>query len=219
MNNRYEKCKQQWNEIFQKCKISVPSNPNTGNKLIDEGLDWLCENRSIVLDFGCGSGSYLFYCALRGTKKHIGIDLSEEAINLANKRKDLMDKGEFEFFVGDVKQLEKIENETIESIIISNTIDNLYPEDAIYLMEQVKRILKKNGKVFLKLNPFITNEQIKEYNIKVIDGNLLDDGFILWNNTTEEWSNFFKEYLLIFDFYEVYYPEYNQINRLFLLVK
>ena len=77
----------------------------------------------------------------------------------------------------------------MDSAILSNIIDNLYPDDAISVLEEIKRILKKNGKLLVKLNPFISDEQIEEYGIKKISGNLLDDGMILWNNTNEEWED------------------------------
>ena len=35
--------------------------------------------------------------------------------------------------------------------------DNLYPDDAISDLEEIKRILKKNGKLLVKLNPFISD--------------------------------------------------------------
>ena len=49
--------------------------------------------------------------------------------------------------------------------------------------------MKKGGKLLVKLNPYITDEQIEEYGIKKIGDNLLDDGMILWNNTNEMWIN------------------------------
>lgn len=97
--------------------------------------------------------------------------------------------------------------------------DNLYPDDAISVLEEIKRILKKNGKLLVKLNPFISDEQIEEYGIKKISGNLLDDGMILWNNTNEEWEDILGARYSISDYVEIYYEEYGQINRMYLLTK
>lgn len=69
----------------------------------------------------------------------------------------------------------------------------------------------------MKLNPFLTDNKIKEWNIKIIDKNLLDDGLYLWNQTTEEWSALFLKYFSIVEYNEIYYPEHDQYNRLFLL--
>ena len=68
----------------------------------------------------------------------------------------------------------------------------------------------------IKLNPFLTDAQIKEWNIKIIEMNFLDDGLYLWNQTTEEWTSLLENYFRILEYKEIYYPEYDQYNRLFL---
>ena len=83
----------------------------------------------------------------------------------------------------------------------------------------MERVLKENGKVLVKVNPYVTTEQISEWNIKVVKDNLLDDGLILWNNTTDEWIKFFERKFDIRQYEEIYYPEYEQYNRMFWLVK
>ncbi|MFL0253319.1 hypothetical protein ACJDT4_23205 [Clostridium neuense] len=55
--------------------------------------------------------------------------------------------------------------------------------------------------------------------MKVIKGNLLDDGLILLNNTTEEWTKLFKRKFEIEHYEEIYYPQYEQYNRMFWIVK
>ncbi|OPJ57632.1 hypothetical protein [Clostridium oryzae] len=84
---------------------------------------------------------------------------------------------------------------------------------------EVERVLKYGGKVLVKLNPYITTEQIAEWNVKVIKDNLLDDGLILLNNTTDEWIKFFERKFEIKQYEEIYYPEYEQYNRMFCLIK
>ncbi|WP_200773616.1 hypothetical protein [Tepidimicrobium xylanilyticum] len=64
-------------------------------------------------------------------------------------------------------------------VVLSNIIDNLIPSDAVKALKEIKRILKVNSKVLLKLNPFLTDNQINEWNIKAIEDNLLDDGLFL----------------------------------------
>ncbi|MGI6150547.1 MAG: hypothetical protein ACOYIR_01140 [Christensenellales bacterium] len=81
----------------------------------------------------------------------------------------------------------------------------------------VKRILKTGGKVLIKLNPFLTDHEIKEWNIKIIENNFLDDGLYLWNQMTGEWTDLLKKYFSILEYKEIHYPEYDQYNRLFLL--
>ena len=68
---------------------------------------------------------------------------------------------------------------------MSNILDNLYPEDAETVLNEVNRLLRPGGKLMVKLNPFLAEEQITEWGIRKIREDLLDDGLILWNRSTE----------------------------------
>lgn len=219
MNNKYDKCVNEWNNIFSKEIPNVPTKSTSGNETLDKGIRWICNGTEKILDFGCGNGTMLFLCAINGTKLNIGIDLSEKAIEVAEKRAEQMTQGEFDFSQGGIDKLKNIDDSEIDAVILSNIIDNLYPDDAEVLMNEVERVLKENGKVLVKVNPYVTTEQISEWNIKVVKDNLLDDGLILWNNTTDEWIKFFERKFDIRQYEEIYYPEYEQYNRMFWLVK
>ena len=78
---------------------------------------------------------------------------------------------------------------------------------------------KRNGKLLVKLNPYITDRQKEEYGIKTVSGNLLDDGLLLWNNTNDEWENIFASRFSMIRYTEIYYEEYEQSNRMYLLTK
>lgn len=95
----------------------------------------------------------------------------------------------------------------------------MFLEDAVKVLAEIKRILRTGGKILLKLNPYLTYEKIKEWNIKIIDidKNMLDDGLYLWNQTAEEWRGLLENYFSVVEYKEIYYPEYDQYNRLFLL--
>lgn len=127
--------------------------------------------------------------------------------------------GVFEFQQGGVDALNRITDASFDAAILSNVIDNLYPEDAALLFCAYARILKGNGKLLVKLNQYITIEQIAAWNIKTISDNLLDDGLLLWNQTTEQWRALFQKHFLIEYESEIYYPEHDQTNRIFYLTK
>lgn len=220
MNISYDKFIMKENEIYRNMNnVSVPTSKSTGNEQLDIGLDWLCDRANSILDFGCGSGSLLFYCALRGVKILKGIDLSDEAIKLCTNTSKLIKFGEFEFIHGSISKLEVINSNSIDGIILSNTIDNIGPNDSEEVLKHAKRILKDGGKLFVKLNPYITNTQIKEWDIKVIEGNLLDDGLLLWNQTTDEWRSLLGKYFKEHEYLDVCFPQHEQYNRLFLMIK
>lgn len=213
----YDRIAEYWDKIFKDTEITTISSKSIGHDDLDEALDWLCQDSVSILDFGCGSGIWLFKCSFRGTKTHLGIDISEEGIKVARELQKVNKKETFNFTAGGVEKLESVAGGSFDGVILSNVIDNLIPSDAIKALEEVKRILKRNGKLLVKLNPFITDEQIKEWNIKIIDKNFLDDGLYLWNQTTEEWTELFENYFSIVKYKEIYFPKYEQFNRLFLL--
>ena len=188
-----------------------------GHNDLDYGSDWLCQDSNTVLDFGCGNGAWLFKCFIRGTKNHIGIDISQEGIRVAKEIQKATEEGNFIFTVGGIEALEAISDNSVDSVVLSNIIDNLIPSDTIRVLTDIRRILKVHGKILIKLNPFLASKQIEDWGIKIIEGNFLDDGLFLWNQTTEEWEKLLQDYFSIFSYKEIYYPEYEQYNRLFLL--
>jgi SAM-dependent methyltransferase len=218
LTRSYLRCIEQWDEIYStEASDSAPKTPDSGNAAFDTGVRWLAESSTNALDFGCGNGSLLFFCALLGTKNHIGIDLSSAAIASAVRRSGKMQTGAFDFRQGGVERLSELETGSQDVVVLSNILDNLYPEDAETLLRECARLLKSDGKALIKLNPYLTEQQIKDWEIKVIEGSLLDDGLLLWNNKTEQWRTMLGRFFVIERFEEIYYPEHEQTNRMFFI--
>lgn len=215
----YAKCIGFWNEVFAREVPVFPKAAKTGIEEFDAGIAWLADGSESVVDFGCGNGTLLFICRNLGTKTHIGIDLSEQAIKSAVERSRAGQNENFSFINGGTEQLKNIANNSVDAAILSNILDNLYPDDAVFALGEIHRLLKRGGKLLVKLNPFLSEKQIKEWNIKTIEGNLLDDGLLLWNNTDAEWERLFGEKFSIVAKKEVYYKEEEQTNRMYLLLK
>lgn len=215
----YAKCIGFWNEVFAREVPVFPKAAKTGIEEFDAGIAWLADGSESVVDFGCGNGTLLFICRNLGTKTHIGIDLSEQAIKSAVERSRAVQNENFSFINGGTEQLKRIADNSVDAAILSNILDNLYPDDAVSALDEIHRLLKSGGKLLVKLNPFLSEKQIKEWNIKTIEGNLLDDGLLLWNNTDAEWERLFKEKFSTVAKKEVYYKEAEQINRMYLLLK
>lgn len=218
-SSRYDRCIRQFDEIFAAEAADVPSVASTGNAALDEALDWLTEGAQSALDFGCGNGIALFLCALRGTRRHLGIDLSRKGIESALLRAEKMPCGEYAFAVGGVETLEKIADRSFDSMLMMNILDNLYPDDAQALLRHAARVLKPGGRALIKLNPYRTEKQIREWNLRVIEGNLFDDGMLLWNNTDDAWRRIIGETLRVVEKREVYFPEYQLQERVFLAIR
>lgn len=215
----YARNKAYWENVFDRKtarKIGL-SDVDKHPEAFAEGLRWLCRDSESLLDFGCGNGVILMQCALLGTRNHIGIDLSENAVSLARQYAALHPAARFDFLTGDVTRLKEIADQSMDGIIASNIIDNLTPEDAQCAITEIHRILKKHRKLLLKVNDYLTEEQIRAWNIKPIRGNFLDDGLFLWNLTTGEWQELLSPYFLEVEQINVHYPQHEMYNRLFLL--
>lgn len=171
-----------------------------------------------MLDFGCGNGTVLCLCARRGTKRHVGIDLSPAGIAAGKRRfEEHPALEESEFLEGGVERLWGIPANGMDAAILFNIADNLVPSDAELLIKETARILKPGGKALLKLNPHLTAEQIAAWNIKTVEGDLLNDGLFLWNKDTPFWRELLAPYFTIEKEADVYYEEHDLTNRLFLL--
>jgi ubiquinone/menaquinone biosynthesis C-methylase UbiE len=128
-----------------------------------------------VADLGCGSG---FYTML--TSKKVGINGKVYAIEV---QKDYLKKLESEIkeynisnvecVWGDIEKINgtKLANESMDAVIVSNVLFQV--EDKLGLIDEVKRILKKNGKVLVidlekplggddKRDHYIVNQQEAE---------------------------------------------------------
>ncbi|MBC7899304.1 MAG: class I SAM-dependent methyltransferase [Saprospiraceae bacterium] len=95
-----------------------------------------------VLDYGCGSGDNSVLLADHGAKV-IGVDISPELTDLANKRLDLHGFGErVEFRVGSAHDL-PLDNESVDVVFGMAILHHL---DLDLASREVFRVLKKGGR-------------------------------------------------------------------------
>ena len=93
-----------------------------------------------ILDIGCGTGN--FSLIVPSEKKYLGIDISNLAINEANRNK----KGLHHFINGDF--LDMHFNETFDLIICITSIDQFYSR--VEALSKIRSLLSKNGKVYIE---------------------------------------------------------------------
>lgn len=97
---------------------------------------------STVLDYGCGAGENTVLAASRGAKV-IGVDISPELIELAEKRLEAHDLSEnVEFRVGSAHEL-PLEDESVDVVL---GIAILHHLDLKLASKEVFRVLKKGGR-------------------------------------------------------------------------
>ena len=96
-----------------------------------------------VLDIGCGTGHPSLYIA-KNVGSIIGIDKSERMIEIAKNRLRRSGTDNIIYEVGDAENLE-FSNGSFDAIILCGSLATL--SDKKKALQEIKRVLKKNGKV------------------------------------------------------------------------
>jgi len=117
-----------------------------------------------VLDLGSGAGFDSFLAVKKVGKKGkvIGVDMTDEMINKANKLAKKYGFKNVEFRLGDIENL-PVDSKSID-VIISNCVINLAP-DKLNVFKESFRVLKKTGKMYVSdivLLEELTTEQRKD---------------------------------------------------------
>lgn len=95
-----------------------------------------------ILDLGCHSGTFTSVVLAKAkTRQVYGIDISPSAIKLATKR---IPYGEFK--VADASKL-PFEDNFFEAVYCLEMLEHV--DDPIMVLEEIKRVLKRGGKLFV----------------------------------------------------------------------
>lgn len=108
-----------------------------------------------VLDVGCGRGELVFWCVCNGAKRAVGIDYSTAAIKLSNRAKKVFNKSineKVDFIKMDGKHL-KFKDQSFDAVILTEVLEHLYPDEQEILLNEIYRVLAKNGFVFIHTAP------------------------------------------------------------------
>ncbi len=101
-----------------------------------------------VLDAGCGTGIFTIIFANKGARKVIGIDISEGSLNTGRMLKDKFELSNVEFRKEDMLNLPFKDN-TFDIVWAWGTIH--HTENPYQAMNELIRVLKKNGTFFITL--------------------------------------------------------------------
>ena len=129
----------------------------------------LLKERTVFLDYGCGSGYYLIKMA-PNIKKGTGIDISEALINHARARIQKANIENLEFFVMDAMNT-SFKDSYFDIIHGKSILHHLNLEKSL---KEIKRILKDGGKAFF-VEPLDTNPIIKLYRKMTSEARTMDE--------------------------------------------
>ncbi|OGK35940.1 hypothetical protein A3A93_05830 [Candidatus Roizmanbacteria bacterium RIFCSPLOWO2_01_FULL_38_12] len=133
----------------------------------------------VCLDIGCGSGQFTIeYTTRIPLLKVIAFDLSPQMIKFAKKnfkKNSLLQPNlakQIKFEVGDMLDLERFKDQSFDAIICSYTLHHSKTKaEVIYILNQVKRILKSEGALYIY--DLIRPETIED--LKLIEEKFLND--------------------------------------------
>jgi len=179
MNNPILKSFKRMNERYHEGHEKIPRQDMLFYSL--QMFTYNLEERDFILDVGCGDGDTIEYFIMNNFRC-MGIDASIDNLYLCRK------KG-FEVYPFDVCNLYMFDNESIDNIFCRSVVNHVYDLDKS--LDELTRILKKDGKIFLgvginkdgKFNPNWRNcfeddvefidrlkiRGIKEVNSKMVD--------------------------------------------------
>lgn len=123
----------------------------------------------IVLDLGCGAGSFAKYCAENGAAEVTAVDISSNMIEKAKKENP---HEKITYLCTPIEELE-LQHQTFDLIVSSLAIH--YIADYPSLIDMIKRLLKSNGEfIFSTEHPIVTARKEENSNwVKDGEGNKL----------------------------------------------
>lgn len=127
--------------------------PSRGRVHVALSLLPKCES---LLDIGCGEGT-LCYFARKKVKRIVGIDISEEALEIAKKNG-------IDTKVMDINQGIKFDDEEFECITCLDVLEHVF--NPLFLIKEIYRVLQINGHLIL----IVPNASYFRYILSIIKG-------------------------------------------------
>jgi ubiquinone/menaquinone biosynthesis C-methylase UbiE len=131
-----------------------------------------------VLDLGCGVGRHIVFSHTMKTEAY-GIDISEEAISIARSwaSKEGLENVENRISIGDISQL-PYENNFFDFVLSHGVLDSMSYSICSDAINQVARVLKKEGLLYCDLISGDDSSHYKEYSGEEIVLNGHEEGTV-----------------------------------------
>jgi len=107
----------------------------------------------VVADLGCGPGFFTLALAeCVGTEGRVyAIDMDEKAIQALERKADKLDYRNIEAHVSSAHDLSFIKDRSVDFILADGLLCSMAPQQHEAAVEEMKRILKPNGLIYLKV--------------------------------------------------------------------
>lgn len=188
------------------------------HKDLKRAIAWLCSDKNKIMDYGCGNGILLMEALKENENaRGFGIDISEHAVSLAEKNvkeSNLSDRANFR--CGGVEILKTIKDNRYDAVILANILDSMSIMDSYILLDHLKKILKDEGKVLVKVREYKKKDELEKLGAVMLNDELFEIGTdkLFRNLTTEKWTDILKDYFEIEEQIDVSKEGY----RIFLMV-
>lgn len=97
-------------------------------------------------DLGCGIGNCAAIYAAYSHKDAVGIDISNEAINFANREKDRLELKNVRYIISQITQTQFADN-TFDSAYLGQVLEHVADEHTV--LNEARRILKPGGRLIV----------------------------------------------------------------------
>ncbi|MFW9952679.1 MAG: class I SAM-dependent methyltransferase [Candidatus Thorarchaeota archaeon] len=202
-----------WNDIFtNRGRVFLEPHPDM-EKLASL---FKAHNFTRLLDLGCGTGRHLLYFSKQGFEVY-GLDSSPKGLEIAKSW--LIEENEkAELTCQRIEHVFPYPNEYFDTIISIQVIHHNYFEDIIFTAQEVDRILKPNGMIFITV-PILNVFSRGDWDLKKVEKRTFipqkgqEKGLPHHFFTISEFKSIFKSFNLM----ETYVDKTN--HRAFIAIK
>lgn len=179
------------------------------------------KNHNNFLDYGCGDGWASIIAAKAGLKNVTGVDVSSNAIQIADFYKSIFKTDKANFISIDTSWLKNQKDKTYDALFTSNVVDVVPFEIAKEIIKEISRITTDDADVIFSFNYYMPLDKAKERGFEVEDSNIYINGVLrLMSKTDEEWKEVFEQYFDVVKLDYFAWPnEPSETRRLFFLKK